>query len=586
MAPIPRSIRIAGASGATSDRRHAIAHFARRYPSDPVDVITGDWLSEANMTTAAGKKADQLTTVTYTSSQQRPLNSAATEAAYEASFLEALEPALGDIKKYGIKIAVNAGGNDTKLLVNAVEMMVKNKGLDLRVAWIEGDDVLSVVRKAKPSDFTNIHTGQRLSDWKFNPISAQAYLGGLGIAAALSSGADIVLCGRVADASSVIGAAAWWHKWSRDDLECLANTLVAGHLIECSNYVCGGNFSGFKTLEEEGWGWSDIGYPIAEISSTGSTIITKALGTQGLVSPETCKAHFLYEIQGPYYYNSDVTALLADVSFISLGNNRVGVSGVQALPPPPTTKVGITAKGGFQAEMHYFLCGLDIHKKAQMMEQQLRKLLAPHSKNFTMLSFTIIGSVLPDPEDQNFATVVFRIFAQAPNMEHLASAKFMKPIIDNVMQGYPGATFHMDFRQGAPKPVFEYFVTLMPQTEVRHIVHTHDHRNLKILPPSNTRVYERQQPSEEVTKEKINPKCFGDTVRGPLGWIVHARSGDKGSDANVGFFVRRRDEYAWLRNLLSVQKIKELLGKEYKEGMKIVGLPKNCLDSYLREQPI
>ena len=141
----------------------------------------------------------------------------------------------------------------------------------------------------------------------------------------------------------------------------LANAFVTGHLIECSNYVCGGNFTGFKSLEWKGW--HDIGYPIAEISKNGQCIITKNKGSGGEVSTQTCTSQLLYEIQGPWYFNSDVTAILDDLWFEQIGTDRVALRGVKGALPPATTKIGITAKGGYQAEVHWFLCGLDIHDK-------------------------------------------------------------------------------------------------------------------------------------------------------------------------------------------------------------------------------
>lgn len=288
-------------------------------------------------------------------------------------FIESLDPALEHIARYGIKVAVNAGASDTALLHKVVTDMVKEKGLSLKVAWVSGDEVLPAVQKAQregKSKFENICTGETLDEWKFEPIYAQAYLGGLGIAAAFDEGADIVVCGRVSDASPVIGAAYWWHHWRRDQLNKLANAFVAGHLIECSNYVCGGNFTGFKSLEFKGW--DDIGYPIAEIAGNGRVVITKNKGSGGEVSTQTCSSQLLYEIQGPWYFNSDVTAVLDELWFEQIGTDRVALRGVKADLPPPTTKVGLTAKGGYQAEVHWFMTGLDIQDKARMMEAQGR----------------------------------------------------------------------------------------------------------------------------------------------------------------------------------------------------------------------
>jgi hypothetical protein len=493
-------------------------------------------------------------------------NSSSESFAFEPSFLEGLGPALEHIAKHGIKVITNAGASDTEKLYHAVKSMVKKQGLNLRVAWISGDEVLSqIIDAQKISAFENIYTGKLLNSWKYEPIGAQAYLGGMGIAAALERGADIVICGRVSDASPVIGAAVWWHTWKRSQLNQLANAFVAGHMIECSTYVCGGNFSGFKSLE--GRGWDDMGYPIAEISHDGQVVITKQQSSGGEVSVDTCLSQLLYEIQGPWYFNSDVTAILDGLFFEQVGINRVILKGVKSDLPPPTTKVGITANGGFQAESHYFLVGLDIKEKARMMEAQLRKLF--RGNNFTRLEFQTYGTVALNPTSQASATVDFRIFAQAPKAEDLAPNKFLRPCLDTMMQGYPGATAHLDFRQGFPKQIFEYYVTLMPQSDVRHVAHLHNEEILAILPPPRTKLWPKQQPTLPNTESPINLERFGETKVAPLGLLCHARSGDKGSDSNVGFWVRHDDEYEWLRCVISVDVMKQLLADEY-NGKQIV----------------
>jgi hypothetical protein len=497
--------------------------------------------------------------------------STAPQTAYEPTFLESLSPALPHIAKHGIKVAVNAGGCDTKALFDVVVDMVRERGLGgtLSVGWVEGDDVLDVVKsklkdggkgkwerirnapmpgrdglsihdmwmeggdvkdtikavlakereKGKGNEeFENLHTGEKLQDWEFKDeiLAAQAYLGGMGIARAFGEGSDIVVCGRVSDASPVIGAAAWWHGWDETNLQELARAFVAGHLVECSTYVSGGNFSGFK--DHEGKGWLDVGFPIAEIGRRGEVVITKQKNTGGEVSTETCKAQLLYEIQGPWYFNSDVTAILDEIEFVQIGTNRVSVRGVRSAPPPPTTKVGITARGGYQAEVHWFLVGLDIQEKARMLEMQIRHALGDTSR-FHVLRFSLNGTCPDDPTDQNSATVDFRVFAQARNEKDIAPNRFLRPIIDLIMSAYPGATFHLDFRQGMPKPVQEYFVTLLPQKDLKHVVHLQNGRNLEIAAPSITKTYAKRQPSQDVSA--VVARDFGETIRGPLGWIVH-----------------------------------------------------------------
>ncbi|KAL5315562.1 hypothetical protein ACEPPN_016430 [Leptodophora sp. 'Broadleaf-Isolate-01'] len=622
-----------GASGSASDRRHAFASLAANYPSDPVDVIIGDWMSEANMTSLAVKSsaANPGSSSDSDSDSGSSIITNTGDVAYERTFLSSLSPALENIVKYGIKVAVNAGGSDTEGLWREVVQMAKRKGIEGRVnvAWIEGDDVLGIVREklncsssrgegrskwqrmrnaeikegrlkgwkvfdawmegaevgddvraflaeekerekngSRSEDFENLCTGEKLRDWAFKNeiIGAQAYLGGMGIAKAFREGADIVVCGRVSDASPVIGAAAWWHGWEADDFEALAKAFVAGHMIECSTYVCGGNFSGFRDLEASGkGGWLNPGFPIAEIGKSGEVVITKQKGNGGTVSVDTCKAQLLYEIQGPWYFNSDVTAVLEDIAFEQLSTDRVALTGIKSQPPPPSTKIGITARGGFQAEVHYFLVGLDITTKGEMLERQIRDALGDTSR-FHVLKFTLNGTAAENPTDQNSATVDFRIFAQARKMKDISTDKFLRPVIDLIMSTYPGATFHLDIRQGFPKPVQEYHVALLPQSDIRQVVHMHDGKDFGIEPPRTTKVFPTQQPSQASTAVAV--RDLGETVRGPLGWLVHARSGDKGSNANVGFWVRHQDEYDWLRSLLSVDAMKELLAKEY-NGKKI-----------------
>lgn len=166
----------------------------------------------------------------------------------------------------------------------------------------------------------DLFKGKRLTDWNFEPIYAQCYLGSWGIVEALQRGADIVLCGRVADACPTIACSAYTFSWSRQDYDQLAAAFVAGHFIECSTYVTGGNFSGFKSLPGE---CLDLGFPIIEMSRDGQFVVTKQETGDGMVTVDTCKAQLLYEIQGPLYYNSDVVAKLDQIKMQDVGKDRV-----------------------------------------------------------------------------------------------------------------------------------------------------------------------------------------------------------------------------------------------------------------------
>ncbi len=189
-----RPVRIGGASGGFTDRVAAI----QRLASDPdVDVVVGDWLSENVMTGYGAGKARQQQSAA--GGDKRPLEERKKTAQYASTFLQCFEPAMADIARNGTKLAVNAGASDTELLADVVADMVAKAGLDLKVAWVEGDDVTGVFLEMAAdgkNEFKSLTDGKTLAEWGFEPLCAQAYLGSLGIAEALRQGADIVICGR------------------------------------------------------------------------------------------------------------------------------------------------------------------------------------------------------------------------------------------------------------------------------------------------------------------------------------------------------------------------------------------------------
>lgn len=195
-----------------------------------------------------------------------------------------------------------------------------------------------------------------------------------------------------------------------------------------------------------------------------------------------------------------------------------------------------------------------------MVETQVRHLL--DESKFHCLKFRANGRCPEDPRTQDAATVDLRIFAQARNEEDLSMSKFFRPVSDIIMQSYPGATFGVDARQALPKPYFEYWVSLLPQSSIKHVVHFPSKGlEIEIPPPTDCVEFVRDQETYE-TSNPVDLGSFGPTTRAPLGYVVHARSGDKGSDCNVGLFVRHADEWDWLRSLLTVEKVRELLADD------------------------
>ncbi|KAH0285483.1 DUF1446-domain-containing protein [Aureobasidium namibiae CBS 147.97] len=541
--PAERNLRIGNCSGATGDAPHAMARMVREAD---VDVITGDWLSEMNIAWESIRKAED------------------PELGYDVGFLRQLTECIDDIAEKKIKIVTNAGAMNAPVLARKVDELCKTRGHDLVVATILGDDVSHLLKKRKHGHrvlgFPHLdHEEQLLEDWDsdLEPTCAAAYIGAWGIVAALKEGADIVICGRVTDASPVIGAAAWWYGWSEQAYDQLAGALIAGHLIECGPYATGANFSGFKEFLPE---LVDLAFPVAEIMPSGACYITKPESMNGVINKFNITSQLLYELQGQNYLNPDVVADIASIHIEDANReNCVLVSGCKGSPPPPTTKVMIAAPGGWQAETTYYINGLDVYAKAQMMQQQLENIFS--GSKFSKFSAELYGTQVDNPSSQQAGTVMLRVFAQARNKEDIAAEKFKIPLYSLRMQSYPGYHMNLDFRTMDPKQFYEIFPATIPQAAINHEAVV-DKKRISIAPPRKTQHYPVQRPSAE-TSHPVDLATFGPTERRPLGSIVHARSGDKANNSNVGFFVRHADEYPWLQSLLTAEKLKELLQDDY-----------------------
>ncbi len=266
-------IRIANCSGFYGDR---LAAAREMVDGGPIDVLTGDWLAELTMLILAKNR------------QRDPA------AGYGRTFVTQLEQVMGDCLDRGIKVVSNAGGLSPRGCADAVAALAAKLGLDPVIAYVTGDDLVPRLPELRAAgvDFANLDTGEPLGDRAV--ITANAYLGGWGIADALARGADIVITGRVTDAALTVGPAAWWHGWRRDDWDALAGAVVAGHVIECGAQATGGNFAFFTEVP----GLEHPGFPVAEVAADGSSVITKHPGQGGMVSVDTVTAQLLYEIGG------------------------------------------------------------------------------------------------------------------------------------------------------------------------------------------------------------------------------------------------------------------------------------------------
>ncbi|KAG4287228.1 hypothetical protein FPRO06_04880 [Fusarium proliferatum] len=557
-----RSVRVANCSGYHGDP--AIEMYKQATLGD-VDFITGDYLAEVNMANNAEAYAKG----------QHP--------GYEATALKGLELSIDAISKKRIKVAINGGALNPEGLAVKVAALVAEKGYDLKVAYVSGDNVLPKLGKNMPQnrenalahlDSLNDHVTLTPETYIFAKsgdepreiVSANAYLGAHAIYEAFQHGADIIICGRASDASPVIACAWYWWSWSSTNYDELAGALVAGHLIECSAYVTGGNFAGFDAFDPETF--VDPGFPIAEITQDGSCVITKHEGTGGMVTVDTCKSQLVYELQGDVYINSDVKAYLEDLEMEQLGQDRVRVHGVRGAPPPDTTKLALFYKGGYEMQALFNATGHNFEQKFALLEKQVRFHLGEEKlSHLDFLEFQRIGVPAVNPENQNSGTVYLRIFAQSTKAEALQA--IMMAVGNISLRHYSGFHSSLDFRSAMPRPYLAYYPALWPQAELEEKFHfvdgTGTTKSFNTTSPPRFEIM-----GERASYDTKSPTPLdGGVLEVRLGSIALGRSGDKGANLNFGLFVDTQAKWDWLRSYMSRAKVQELLGEDWRPEFSI-----------------
>jgi hypothetical protein len=488
-------IRVGNASGFYGDR---FAAMREMLTGGPLDYLTGDYLAELTMLILGRDRMKDAS------------------RGYARTFLRQLEDSLDLALERGVRIVTNAGGLNPAGLAAAIRELNPR----VKVAHVEGDDLL--------------HRGFD------GALTANAYLGCWGIVECLDAGADIVVTGRVTDASLVVGPAAHHFGWGRDDLDRLAGATVAGHVIECGTQATGGNFAFFTEVPD----LTRPGFPIAEIDSDGSAVITKHDSTGGAVTVDTVKAQLLYEIGGPRYLGPDVTSRFDSIRLASAGVDRVAVTGVVGEAPPDTLKVCVNTLDGFRNSMTFVLCGLDVDAKAALARRQLEGDLGADG-----LEWTLARTDHVDADTEETASALLHVTMRTPDPKRAKA--FSRAAVELALASYPG--FTLTSPPGDGSPVGVYRPEFVPQDAVEHVAVLPDGSRTVIAPPGVAAV----DPAPPV--EDHSPVLGGPTRRVPLGRIVGARSGDKGGDANLGVWVRDPAAYPWLVAELTVERLRELL---------------------------
>jgi len=538
------SIRIANCSGFFGDRPSAAREMVE---GGRIDVLTGDWLAELTMLILARTRA------------RRP------GGGYARTFVTQMEEVMGTCLDRGIKVVANAGGLDPAGCAEDVAGVAERLGLSPTIAYVTGDDLMDRVAELQesgalqPFGASGTPGGGTLGD-PAAYLTANAYLGCWGIAEALGAGADIVITGRVTDAAVTCGPAAWYHGWKRDDFDSLAGAVVAGHVIECSAQATGGNYSFLaRDLADRPGTPIRFGFPWADISSDGSSVIGKHDGTGGVVTVGTVTSQLLYEIGGPEYLGPDVTARFDSINLEQVGVDRVRISGVMGESPPSTLKVAMNEMGGFRNSFTVALTGLDIPAKAELAQATFWDACPLGPDEFDQVTSVIARTDKPDPATQEEATAIWRLTVKSRD-EKKAGRVFSDAVIHTALSSIAGMYMIGD-GPSAAGPFGVYRPALVPAELVPQTVHVAGMPpvHLDSVVPDSGRVAIVNNPPQAAAPQ-------GPTMNVELGTIVGARSGDKGGSANLGLFVGTAEQFAWLDHFMTVDKLRDLLGE-------VAGLP-------------
>jgi hypothetical protein len=536
MAHLDRPVRIGSCSGFYGDRLSAAAELVH---GGPLDVLAGDWLAELTMLILLRDKL------------KNP------SGGYARTFLRQLQDVLPAALDRGLRIVSNAGGMNPRGLAAAVAELATKLGRAPRIAVVDGDDVMPKLQGwADAGLLRHLETGAALQPSDGMPMAAHAYLGCWGVAVALREGADIVITGRVTDAATVMGPAAWAHDWHPDDLDALAGALVAGHVVECGGQATGGNFSGYAEVPS----LRHVGFPIAEIAADGSSVITKHDGTDGLVSVGTVTAQLLYEVGGPDYFSPDVIAHLDAIQLHQQGPDRVAITGVRGSAPTTTLKAGVLVSAGWRNDVTLLLGGADVARKAALVEDAFWPAVGGKERFAEARSWLLQA----DPTQRPDLRISRLTLAVADPDRDKVGRAFGAAAVELALCTVPGVTL-ADLPDDA-RPVGAFWPCLVPRADVPAVITLGD--QTLSAPEPTTGPTPPPRPTAPVPP---GPTPTGRLAKVTLGDLAWARSGDKAGNANVGLWVRHPGQLAWLVSALSEEAIRGWL--EFTGPIRMTVLP-------------
>jgi hypothetical protein len=543
-----KTIRIGGASGFWGDSMTAAPQLVER---GKLDYLVFDYLAEITMSIMARARAKS------------------PDLGYAGDFVSiVMRQCLPAIAEQGMKVISNAGGVNPEACGTALEALIAELGLDLKVAVVVGDDLMGRADEFRGRNIKEMFSGTDLPE---DLMSMNAYLGGFPVARALDEGADIVVTGRGVDSAVTLGACIHSFGWGADDYDRLAGGSLAGHIIECGAQATGGLFTDWA----ETTGWENIGYPFVDVAADGSFVVGKPDDTGGLVVPATVSEQLVYEIGDPQaYILPDVVCDFSEVKVEAVGIDRVRVSNTKGRVPTDTYKVCATYLDGYRVGLYLTIGGIDADKKAlktaDAVFARCSRMLAERGlPDFRETSVEVVGaesSYGPHSRIHRPREVILKMAAKHDDPAVLGS--LLREATSSATSMSPGTT-GMGGNRAKPSPVVRLFSFLLDKSEVAATVKIAD-QTWDIAGAPGMKL----DPAEITRPAAPPPPDFGETpVVVPLVALAWGRSGDKGNKANVGILARKPEYLPFIRAALSEEAVAEYYAHILEGGVDRFDLP-------------
>ena len=521
------SVRIGGASGFWGDSSIGAPQLVRH---GAVDYLVFDYLAELTMSIMAAQK------------MKNP------EAGFALDFVTvALKSVLREVVEKGIRVISNAGGVNPQACGRMIEQLARELGVAVKVAIVEGDDVLPQIPALRAAGVTELQSGLPMPE---KIVSANAYFGALPIKAALDAGAQIVVTGRCVDSAVTLGALMHAFNWGPDDLDCLAQGSLAGHILECGAQATGGLFTDWETVPD----WENIGYPVTECFADGRFITTKPPGTGGLVTRAVIAEQILYEIHDPAnYVLPDVICDFRQVDLRQIGPDQVEVTGACGRAPTTSYKVSSTYADGFKCSAMLTIIGIDAAAKARRSGEALLARTRAMLKNLGLPDYSgtnieVIGAESaygPHSQAQAAREVMLRLTVRHP--QKAALELFAKEVAAPGTSFAPGTTGSGGRPDVAPLIRQFSFLIDKPRLCAAFVA---DGVRIEVPVPAGA-------PATPAAPLQIaaSPAAAAGETEVALVAIAHGRSGDKGDISNIGIVARSDAAWHFLRAWLTPERV-------------------------------